>query len=70
MKSLKNKKVSQHIFHLFTCEKTPCFGVRIVIPRFSRGIEEFYDEEFLARKTDEENEELTGLKKSFFRENI
>ena len=23
--------------------------------------------EFLARKTDEENEELTGLKKSFFR---
>ena len=42
-------------------------SLRIVIPRFSRGIEEFYDEEFLARKTDEENEELTGLKKSFFR---
>ena len=42
--------------------------LRIVIPRFSRGIEEFYDEEFLARKTYEEYEELTGLKKSFFRE--
>ena len=41
--------------------------IRIVIPRFSRGIEEFYDKEFLTRKTDEENEELTGLKKSFFR---
>ena len=32
-----------------------------------RGNEEFYDEEFLARKTDEENEELIGLIKSFFR---
>ena len=42
--------------------------LRIVIPCFSQGIEEFYDEEFLARKTYEEYEELTGLKKSFFKE--
>ena len=29
--------------------------------------EEFHDEEFLARKSSEENEELTGLKKELFR---
>ena len=29
--------------------------VRVVIPREERGIEEFHDEEFLARKSSEEN---------------
>ena len=41
--------------------------IRVVIPREERGIEEFHDEEFLARKSSEENEELTGLKKELFR---
>ena len=31
-----------------------------------RGNEEFADEEFLARKTAEETEELTSLKKAIF----
>ena len=31
-------------------------------PREKRGNEEFEDEEFLARKTGEKNEELTSLK--------
>ena len=44
-----------------------CSRLRVVIPREERGIEEFDDEEFLARKTDEENEELAGLKKYLFR---
>ena len=41
--------------------------VRVVIPREERGIEEFNGEEFLARKSGEENEELTGLNKDLFR---
>ena len=41
--------------------------LRVVIPREERGIEEFGDEEFLARKTDEENEELEGLKNYIFK---
>ena len=39
----------------------------VVIPREERGIEEFNGEEFLARKSGEENEELTGLNKDLFR---
>ena len=41
--------------------------IRVVIPREERGIEEFNGEEFLARKSGEENEELTGLNKDLFR---
>ena len=41
--------------------------LRVVIPREERGIEEFHDEEFLARKSSEENEEFPGLKKELFR---
>ena len=41
--------------------------LRVVIPREERGIEEFNGEEFLARKSGEENEELTGLNKDLFR---
>ena len=40
--------------------------LRVVIPREERGIEEFHDEEFLVRKSSEENEELTDLKKELF----
>ena len=29
--------------------------------------EEFHDEEFLTRKTDKENKELTSIKKGFFK---
>ena len=43
------------------------FLLRVVIPREERGIEEFDGEEFLARKSGEENEELTGLNKDLFR---
>ena len=46
------------------------WAIRFAIPREKRGIEEFDDEEFLTRKTDEENEELTGLKKTFLGKNI
>ena len=41
--------------------------LRVVIPREERGIEEFNGKEFLARKSGEENEELTGLNKDLFR---
>ena len=41
--------------------------LRVVIPREERGIEEFDGKEFLARKSGEENEELTGLNKDLFR---
>ena len=41
-------------------------GLRIAFSREKRGIEEFYDEEFLTRKTGEKNEKLTGLKKDLF----
>ena len=41
--------------------------LRVVIPREERGIEESNGEEFLARKSGEENEELTGLNKDLFR---
>ena len=49
---------------------TPTYPLRVAIPREKRGIEEFDDEEFLTRKTDEENEELTGLKKGHLGKNI
>ena len=42
-------------------------GLRVVIPREERGIEEFDGKEFLARRSGEENEELTGLNKDLFR---
>ena len=42
----------------------------MAFPREKRENEEFDDEEFLTRKTDEENEELTGLKKTFLGKNI
>ena len=42
-------------------------NLRVVIPREERGIEEFNGKEFLARKSGEENEELTGLNKDLFR---
>ena len=38
------------------------WGVRLLIPRFLTRNEEFENEEFLTRKTDEKNEELTSLK--------
>ena len=41
-------------------------GIRVIIPREERGIKEFHDEEFLARKSSEENEEFPGLKKTAF----
>ena len=41
-------------------------GLCLVFPREKRENEEFDDEEFLARKTDEKNEELSGLKLRFF----
>ena len=41
--------------------------LRVVIPHEERGIEEFDGKEFLARKSGEENEELTGLNKDLFR---
>ena len=41
--------------------------LRVVIPHEERGIEEFDGEEFLAKKSGEENEELTGLNKDLFR---
>ena len=50
--------------------KDPISHLRVAIPREKRGIKEFDDEEFLTRKTDEENEELTGLKKTFLGKNI
>ena len=40
--------------------------LHVVIPLEERGIEEFHDEEFLVRKSSEENEELTDLKKELF----
>ena len=42
--------------------------IRITFPCEKRGNEEFYDEEFLTRKTGEKNEKLTGLKKELFTE--
>ena len=36
--------------------------LRMAFPREKRENEEFDDEEFLTRKTDEKNEELTTLK--------
>ena len=44
--------------------------LRVVIPREERGIEEFDGKEFLARKSGEENKELTGLNKDLFRVEI
>ena len=44
--------------------------LRIAFSREKRGIEEFYDEEFLTRKTGEKNEKLAGLKKTFLGKNI
>ena len=40
--------------------------VHVVIPCEEWGIEEFHDEEFLVRKSSEENKELTDLKKELF----
>ena len=59
MGSPKNQKFNEKV-----CLQTQD-RVRVVIPREERGIEEFHDEEFLARKSSEENEEFQGLKKSF-----
>ena len=42
-------------------------ALRVIIPREERGIEESNGKEFLARKSGEENEELTGLNKDLFR---
>ena len=42
----------------------------MAFPREKRENEEFYDEEFLTRKTGEKNEKLTGLKKTFLGKNI
>ena len=40
--------------------------LRVVIPHEEQGIEEFDDEEFFVRKTEEENEELAGYEKVTF----
>ena len=52
--------------HILTIYVT--YLLRVVIPREERGLEEFHDEEFLARKSSEENEEFPGLKKNSFLE--
>ena len=52
---------------LFYFYLNEAFQIRVVIPREERGIEEFDGEEFLARKSGEENEELTGLNRDLFR---
>ena len=39
-----------------------CSELRIAFPREKRENKEFDDEEFLTRKTDEKNKELTTLK--------
>ena len=41
--------------------------LRIPIPHEEWGIKEFHDKEFLTRKTDKENKELTSIKKGFFK---
>ena len=56
-------RTTQQLTRLFSC----WYILRVVIPREERGIEEFNGEEFLARKSGEENEELTGLNKDLFR---
>ena len=61
MKFLKSPVVQKKIVKLNVNQ----FHLRVVIPREERGIEEFHDEEFLARKSSEENEEFPGLKKSY-----
>ena len=63
--------VSWIFSYLKRCRRTIFeLPLRVAIPREKQGIEEFDDEEFLTRKTDEENEELTGLKKTFLGKNI
>ena len=56
------------VYYFFCCMYlAQSSGIRVVIPREERGIEEFDGEEFLVRKSGEENEELTGLNKDLFR---
>ena len=38
------------------------FGLHFLFPREKRENEEFHDEKFLTRKTDEKTEELTSVK--------
>ena len=59
MKVIKECEISENC-----CFKSK---IRVVIPREERGIEEFNGEEFLTRKSGEENKELTGLNKDLFR---
>ena len=40
--------------------------IRVIIPHEERGIEKFHEDEFLVRKSSEENKELKGLKKELF----
>ena len=46
----------------FDGRMAPALSIRIAFPREKRENKEFYDEEFITRKTDEKNEELTSLK--------
>ena len=76
--AIKSEKVHTKLFELrpalinafFYCTIFQCVSaidLCIAFPREEQGIKEFDDEEFLTRKIDKENKELTSIKiKDFF----